>query len=151
MKNTVKLFGIIAIAAIIGFSLASCGTGYPPGGPEEATYTIAYVWVDAGDVDGLLEIESIDELIEAAMEYEKGDFASGKSLAEAAALSTLLGFPITVAEIKAEINADGWGILNTGEECDTGTSTDNCGGSNGEHILVYVIIDETKVDIEELL
>ena len=26
MKNTIKMFGIIALAAIIGFSFASCGS-----------------------------------------------------------------------------------------------------------------------------
>jgi len=34
MKNTIKLLGIIALAALIGFSLASCGDGYLPAVPD---------------------------------------------------------------------------------------------------------------------
>jgi len=39
MKNVFKLFGIIALAAIIGFSMAACGGDDDGGGPQTATYT----------------------------------------------------------------------------------------------------------------
>ena len=54
MKNMVKFFGIIAFAAIIGFTFAACDTGGDPGGvhnniADRGTYGyFAWVRVDGG-------------------------------------------------------------------------------------------------------
>jgi len=39
MKNVLKAFGVIALVAIIGFSMAACGGDDDGGGPQTATYT----------------------------------------------------------------------------------------------------------------
>ncbi|MCL1836194.1 MAG: hypothetical protein FWG46_01465 [Treponema sp.] len=48
MKNAIKLLGIIALAAIIGFSMASCddGGGDPPTGMEELNFTGQQVYTE---------------------------------------------------------------------------------------------------------
>ncbi|MCL2266038.1 MAG: hypothetical protein FWC22_08360 [Treponema sp.] len=48
MKNTFKLFGIIVLAAVIGFSLISCGEK-PESTQQTERATVTYSWSDEGD------------------------------------------------------------------------------------------------------
>jgi len=57
MKNYIKFFGIIALAAVIGFSFTACGDSDPgPGGSDIVPSALVGQWIDAGadeDADGL--------------------------------------------------------------------------------------------------
>jgi hypothetical protein len=58
MKNLLKLIGIIALAAVIGFSIAACGSSGNPtgtGGTYTETYTETYNVTYDGSLDGVWE------------------------------------------------------------------------------------------------
>jgi hypothetical protein len=51
MKNTIKLFGIIAVVAVIGLSFAACGDGAGGGGGGGTTATVSGTYTATTEED----------------------------------------------------------------------------------------------------
>jgi len=54
MKNAIKLLGIIAIVAVIGFSMAACGDDDSGGGGGSGGYAGTYTETSGGEVQIIL-------------------------------------------------------------------------------------------------
>ena len=67
MKNTIKIFGIIALAVVIGFTVVACGGG---GGPTAAAKAFMTA-VEKGDTKAMGKVATKDTVALMAMFGEK--------------------------------------------------------------------------------
>jgi len=67
MKNTIKMFGIISLAAIIGFSFIACEKGEPVGTYYSEEYNTSYTFSN-----GKITLKMNDLVMEADYEIKDG-------------------------------------------------------------------------------
>jgi len=85
MKNIVKLFGIIALVALIGFSMVACGGddgggggGGGGGGSGNGSLTITGLTAYNGKYVGGSCVKSADNIIMAGGQYNNGTLTGGE-------------------------------------------------------------------------
>jgi len=91
MKNFVKVWGIIALVAVIGFSMAACGGDDDDGGPD-----LNGVW--KGKTNGTVEVEVVVTVGEDGITIETEGAKDEGKLGEPEETKTGFSYEITVGE-----------------------------------------------------
>ncbi|MCL2764422.1 MAG: hypothetical protein FWD40_03990 [Treponema sp.] len=133
MKNCIKIFGIIALIAIIGFSMTACGDGGGGGGGG--------LDLTVGNTDGRLTINNIIPEHNGKWIIAFGGYDQDNGLFAAASLSssgTVTGGLISGGSVTLNV----WLPIND-------TTLGNFNGSGMEEFMLFVM-NKTSISVDEM-